>query len=65
MVSPKPSLILPVESQVRELDAKLLLACVAAERGMPAPGSTLVWSGAVLLVLGGLALGRLMPRPRR
>jgi surface carbohydrate biosynthesis protein len=27
------SLILPVESQVRELDAKLLLACVAAERG--------------------------------
>ena len=28
-------LILPVETQVREFDAKLLLACVAAERGMP------------------------------
>jgi surface carbohydrate biosynthesis protein len=29
----QPNLILPVESQVRELDAKLLLAAVAAERG--------------------------------
>jgi surface carbohydrate biosynthesis protein len=29
----QPSLIIPVESQVRELDAKLLLAAVAAERG--------------------------------
>ena len=29
------TLILPVENQVRELDAKLLLACVAAERGFP------------------------------
>ncbi|MEO5883490.1 MAG: surface carbohydrate biosynthesis protein, partial [Caldimonas sp.] len=29
-----PTLILPVENQVRELDAKLLLACVAAERGL-------------------------------
>lgn len=28
---PKPLLILPVENQVRELDAKLLLACVAAQ----------------------------------
>lgn len=28
-------LIIPVENQVRELDAKLLLACVAAERGYP------------------------------
>lgn len=27
--------ILPVENQVRELDAKLLFACVAAERGFP------------------------------
>ena len=27
------TLIIPVENQVRELDAKLLLACVAAERG--------------------------------
>ncbi len=32
--SPSP-LIIPVENQVRELDAKLLLACVAAERGLP------------------------------
>ena len=29
------TLILPVETQVREMDAKLLLACVAAERGFP------------------------------
>lgn len=28
--------IIPVETQVREFDAKLLLACVAAERGIPA-----------------------------
>ncbi len=28
-----PVLIIPVESQVRELDAKLLLACCAVERG--------------------------------
>jgi surface carbohydrate biosynthesis protein len=31
----KPSLLIPVENQVRELDAKLLLACVAAMRGYP------------------------------
>lgn len=29
----KPTLIVPVEIQVREWDAKLLLACLAAERG--------------------------------
>lgn len=29
----KPRLILPVENQVRELDAKLLLACLASRRG--------------------------------
>ena len=28
-----PPLIIPVENQVRELDAKLLLACLAAQRG--------------------------------
>ena len=28
----KPVLLIPVENQVRELDAKLLLACVAAKR---------------------------------
>jgi surface carbohydrate biosynthesis protein len=33
MASVRPSLIVPVENQVRELDPKLLLACVAAERG--------------------------------
>jgi surface carbohydrate biosynthesis protein len=33
MTSVRPSLIIPVENQVRELDPKLLLACVAAERG--------------------------------
>lgn len=31
----RPTLIIPVESQVRELDAKLLLACFATERGYP------------------------------
>jgi surface carbohydrate biosynthesis protein len=30
---PKPPLIIPVENQVRELDPKLLLACIAAQRG--------------------------------
>jgi surface carbohydrate biosynthesis protein len=35
MASPRTTLIIPVESQVRELDAKLLLACAAAERGFP------------------------------
>lgn len=30
----KPALLIPVENQVRELDAKLLLACVAVERGL-------------------------------
>jgi surface carbohydrate biosynthesis protein len=34
MASPS-TLLLPVESQVRELDGKLLLACAAAERGLP------------------------------
>lgn len=29
------TLIIPVESQVRELDARILLSCVAAERGFP------------------------------
>jgi surface carbohydrate biosynthesis protein len=31
----KSTLIIPVENQVRELDPKLLLACVAASRGYP------------------------------
>ena len=35
MSDDRSTLILPVENQVRELDAKLLLACVAAERGFP------------------------------
>jgi surface carbohydrate biosynthesis protein len=34
-MNPAPTLIIPVESQVRELDAKLLLSCCAAERGYP------------------------------
>lgn len=33
MSDARPTLIVPVENQVRELDAKLLLACAAAERG--------------------------------
>jgi surface carbohydrate biosynthesis protein len=35
MSEKRSTLIIPVESQVRELDAKLLLACAAAERGFP------------------------------
>lgn len=35
MKSQASTLIIPVESQVRELDAKILLSCVAAERGFP------------------------------
>ncbi len=35
MMGAPSTLIIPVENQVRELDAKLLLACVAAERGFP------------------------------
>ncbi|HWR93024.1 MAG TPA: surface carbohydrate biosynthesis protein, partial [Desulfobacterales bacterium] len=30
----QPALLMPVENQVRELDARLLLACVAARRGL-------------------------------
>jgi surface carbohydrate biosynthesis protein len=33
MTAKKPLLLIPVENQVRELDPKLLLACVAAKRG--------------------------------
>lgn len=35
MNSSKATLLIPVELQVRELDAKLLLACIAARRGFP------------------------------
>lgn len=35
MTATASTLIIPVENQVRELDAKLLLSCVAAERGFP------------------------------
>ena len=34
MIMKKPVLLIPVENQVRELDAKLLLACVAAKRDL-------------------------------
>ncbi|MBW1849962.1 MAG: hypothetical protein JRJ15_00720 [Deltaproteobacteria bacterium] len=33
MPDTKPPLIIPVENQVRELDAKILLSCIAAQRG--------------------------------
>ncbi len=35
MMTQKVPLLIPVENQVRELDPKLLLACVAARRGFP------------------------------
>jgi len=33
MMTDKVPLLIPVENQVRELDPKLLLACIAAQRG--------------------------------
>jgi surface carbohydrate biosynthesis protein len=35
MAASASTIIMPVESQVREMDAKILLSCVAAERGYP------------------------------
>jgi len=35
MATQASTLIIPVENQCRELDAKLLLSCIAAERGFP------------------------------
>lgn len=35
MASSPSTIIMPVENQVREMDAKILLSCVAAERGYP------------------------------
>jgi surface carbohydrate biosynthesis protein len=35
MASAPSTIIMPVENQVREMDAKILLSCVAAERGYP------------------------------
>ncbi|MEE3330729.1 MAG: hypothetical protein VX246_07655, partial [Myxococcota bacterium] len=35
MTTPRPTLLIPVENQVRELDAKLLFSLAAAERGYP------------------------------
>jgi len=36
MTTKKPLLLIPVENQVRELDPKLLLACIGAQRGFSA-----------------------------
>jgi surface carbohydrate biosynthesis protein len=36
MTATKPTLLIPVENQVRELDPKLLLACIAGRRGFSA-----------------------------
>jgi len=35
MINERVPLLIPVENQVRELDPKLLLACIAARRGFP------------------------------
>ncbi len=35
MTASPSTIIMPVENQVREMDAKILLSCVAAERGFP------------------------------
>ena len=35
MTTQASTLIIPIENQCRELDAKLLLSCIAAERGFP------------------------------
>ena len=47
MTIKKPLLLIPVENQIRELDPKLLLACVAAERGF----SSVIGSGKWNLIL--------------
>jgi surface carbohydrate biosynthesis protein len=55
------TLIIPVENQVRELDAKLLLACVAAERGLPVVlGSRTYVNFAVPFLPRGLFLAKSM-----
>jgi len=57
------SLIIPVESQVRELDAKLLLAAVAAERGFPVVfGSRAYVHHAMAAVPRGVYLAKSMRR---
>ncbi len=35
IINKKPTLLLPIENQVRELDPRLLLASIAASRGLP------------------------------
>ena len=40
----RPSLLIPVENQVRELDGKILLSCVAASRGFDA---FVGWKGSI------------------
>ena len=64
MSPPRPTLLVPVENQVRELDAKLLFSLVAAERGYPIIlGAVFIGIGLALLVerfstrVKGLGLG--------
>ena len=68
-MSPSPStLLIPVEIQVRELDAKVLLAAVAAERGFPVldqAGPFLPLVAGVDGALRGLATHRRPPPPHR
>ena len=59
-------LLIPAESQTRELDAKLLLACVAAERGFPViVGSRIHMHRAIAHLPRGIYLAKDVRRPSR
>jgi len=59
-----PPLLIPAETQNREFDAKLLLACVAAERGFPAiVGSRIHMHRSILALPRGIYLAKDVRRP--
>ncbi|MGH6718246.1 MAG: surface carbohydrate biosynthesis protein [Alphaproteobacteria bacterium] len=61
-----PPLLIPAETQNREFDAKLLLACVAAERGFPAiVGSRVHMHRAITRLPRGIYLAKDVRRPSR
>ena len=65
-MAPHPPLLLPAETQNREFDAKLLLACVAAERGFPAVvGSRIHMHAAIARMPRGIYVAKDVRRPSR
>lgn len=60
----RPPILIPAETRNREFDAKLLLACVAAERGFPAiVGSRIHMHRAVLALPRGIYIAKDARRP--